>query len=64
MYKHCDEHRLFEKAEEDDDPCVEVMVNETEEGKKVARDGREKYWAVWRRIEDPAERRIRDMNGS
>ena len=38
-----------------------VMVNETEEGKKVAREGREKYWTVWRRIEDPIERRIREM---
>jgi hypothetical protein len=28
------------------------MVNETEEGKKVARAGNEKYWAVFRRIEN------------
>ena len=69
MHKHCDEHALFEKveeAEEKEDPCVGTIVNETEEGKKVAREGREKYWTVWRRIEDPIERRIREMtvNGS
>src|SRR5271169_3600624 len=65
MYEHCDEHRLFEKVEDEEgDPCVEVMVNETEEGKKVAREGRDKYWTVWRRIEDPVEQRIREMNRS
>ena len=64
MYKHCNEHALFEKveeAEEKEDPCVGIIVNETEEGKKVAREGREKYWTVWRRIEDPIERRIREI---
>jgi len=63
MYKHCNEHRLFEKVDEDEmneDPCVRAMVSETEEGKKVEREGRSKYWAVWRRIEDPVEVRIRE----
>jgi len=70
MYQHCNEHKLFEKVEDAEmDPCVQVMLNETEEGKKVAREGRNKWWAVWRRIEDPVERRIResmmtDSNGS
>ena len=71
MYKHCGEHPLFEKVEENEmneDPCVQVMVSETEEGKKVEREGRSKYWAVWRRIEDPVEVRIRErmlaQNGS
>lgn len=63
MYKHCDEHKLFEKVEDEErDPCVDVMVNETEEGKKVEREGRDKFWTVWRRIEDPIERRIREMS--
>lgn len=61
MYQHCNEHKLFEKVEDaETDPCVQVMLNETEEGKKVAREGRSKWWAVWRRIEDPVERRIRE----
>jgi tRNA (guanine-N7-)-methyltransferase len=69
MYQHCNEHKLFEKVEDaDTDPCVQVMLNETEEGKKVAREGRDKWWAVWRRIEDPVERKIRESmmetNGS
>ena len=41
---------------------LELWLNETEEGKKVAREGREKYWAVWKRIEDPVERRIRELS--
>jgi len=69
MYQHCNEHKLFEKVEDaETDPCVQIMLNETEEGKKVAREGRDKWWAVWRRIEDPVERRIRESmtetNGS
>ena len=61
MYQHCNEHKLFEKVEDaETDPCVQVMLNETEEGKKVAREGRNKWWTVWRRIEDPVERRIRE----
>jgi len=62
MYQHCNEHPLFERVDEaemKEDPCVEIMVNETEEGKKVAREGRNKYWSVWRRIEDPVEKKIR-----
>jgi len=33
--------------------CVEAMLNETEEGKKVTRVGGKKYIGVWRRREDP-----------
>ena len=36
------------------DPCVEAMKNETEEGKKVARNKGSKYYAVYERI-DPSE---------
>ena len=35
------------------DECVRVMKEETEEGKKVTRNGGNKYVAVWRRKEDP-----------
>ena len=40
----------------DDDvaTCVRVMREETEEGKKVERNGGSKFVAVWRRKEDPA----------
>lgn len=34
--------------------CVEAMLNETEEGKKVTRVGGKKFIGVWRRREDPA----------
>lgn len=33
--------------------CVEAMLNDTEEGKKVSRVGGKKFIAVWRRREDP-----------
>lgn len=48
-----DAHPLFEKCDEtenDADPCVQAMINETEEGKKVSRAGAAKYYAVYRRI--------------
>src|SRR5437762_6306849 len=35
------------------DECVRVMKEETEEGKKVTRNGGNKYVAGWRRKEDP-----------
>ncbi|RHZ20150.1 hypothetical protein DYB37_004415 [Aphanomyces astaci] len=34
------------------DPCVAAMTEETEEGKKVARSGGNKYIAVYRRVSD------------
>lgn len=51
----CDSHPLFRKLSEEeirDDVCVEAMKNETEEGKKVARAGAAKYYAVYQRIKD------------
>ncbi|KAA8897856.1 putative methyltransferase-domain-containing protein [Sphaerosporella brunnea] len=56
MAHHFEDHPLFERiAEEDlrDDVCVEVMRNDTEEGKKVARNGGQKWVACFRRREDP-----------
>ena len=38
----------------DDDPCVKIMSEETEEGKKVTRNGGRKYIAVFTRKADPA----------
>jgi tRNA (guanine-N7-)-methyltransferase len=49
----CDNHPLFERIPEKelaDDPCVLVMKTETEEGKKVERNGGNKHYAVYRRI--------------
>ncbi|OJD20761.1 tRNA (guanine-N(7)-)-methyltransferase [Blastomyces percursus] len=47
---------LFERVwdeELEQDPCVKVMMEETEEGKKVTRNKGKKFVAVWRRREDP-----------
>jgi len=53
--ERCEAHPLFrclnDKAAEVD-PCVNAMKNETEEGQKVARNGGEKYYAVYERIDD------------
>lgn len=54
----CDGHLLFRRLPDEvikDDPCVEVMIKETEEAKKVERLGGdntkgEKYYAVYERI--------------
>ena len=48
---------LWERVGEEElksDPCVKVMMEETEEGKKVTRNKGQKFVAVWRRKEDPA----------
>ena len=49
----CDHHPLFERIPEEElakDPCVHAMKTETEEGKKVERNGGNKHYAVYRRI--------------
>eukprot|EP00977_Amphora_coffeiformis_P004952 scaffold1055_cov165-Amphora_coffeaeformis.AAC.26 len=49
----CDAHPLFEKVsgeEMEQDPCVQAMKTETEEGQKVARNKGDKYYAVYRRL--------------
>ena len=51
----CAAHPMFEqlsKTELEGDLAAEAMVTETEEGKKVARAGNAKYWAVFRRRPD------------
>jgi hypothetical protein len=37
---------------EAEDPAVDAMINTTEEGKKVARAGNNKYWGVFQRLSD------------
>ena len=47
---------LWERLPQDDledDVCVKIMTEETEEGKKVTRNGGTKFVAVWRRRESP-----------
>lgn len=47
---------LWERVGEEElegDVCVRVMKEETEEAKKVTRNGGSKFVAVWRRKEDP-----------
>jgi len=53
----CDSHPMFERITDEkelaEDPCVNAMITETEEGKKVARNGGKKHYAVYRR--DPVQ---------
>ncbi|WEW55730.1 tRNA (guanine-N(7)-)-methyltransferase (tRNA(m7G46)-methyltransferase) [Emydomyces testavorans] len=47
---------LWERVDDEElekDECVRIMREETEEGKKVARNGGNKFVAVWRRRKDP-----------
>ncbi|KAJ3298169.1 tRNA (guanine-N(7)-)-methyltransferase [Borealophlyctis nickersoniae] len=56
MVKHLDEHPLFKRMSEEelkDDPCVECVMKDTEEGKKVERNKGDKFLAVYRRISTP-----------
>lgn len=56
MVEHLDAHPSFERVPENEqeaDECVQVMQTETEEGKKVERNGGKKFVALFRRIEDP-----------
>lgn len=47
---------LWERVSDEElatDECVQVMREETEEGKKVTRNNGQKFVAVWRRKADP-----------
>lgn len=46
--------RRLDEAELAADECVTVMTTETEEGKKVERNGGTKFVACFQRLEDPA----------
>eukprot|EP01138_Halocafeteria_seosinensis_P012035 gb/GECG01012300.1/.p1 GENE.gb/GECG01012300.1/~~gb/GECG01012300.1/.p1 ORF type:complete len:292 (+),score=45.11 gb/GECG01012300.1/:1-876(+) len=55
MDKHASENAAFEKIppeEAEKDPCVQVMKEATEEGKKVTRNEGKKYIAVFKRLTD------------
>ena len=57
MVEHLAAHPSFERvgeAETEADELVGVMRQETEEGKKVERNGGKKFVAVFKRLEDPA----------
>ena len=52
-----DGRELWERVQGEDlegDECVRVMREETEEGRKVSRNGGKKFVGVWRRSGDPA----------
>ena len=54
--KHIDQHPLFVKLTEEEenlDPMKTYILESTEEGKKVSRNEGDKYFAFYRRIEDP-----------
>ncbi|CAK4032259.1 tRNA (guanine-N(7)-)-methyltransferase [Lecanosticta acicola] len=57
MVEHLRGHPSFERVGEEEveaDECVRVMRTETEEGKKVERNGGKKFVAVFRRVQDPS----------
>lgn len=54
MVGHLEQHPLFERVKDkDSDPCVPLLFESTEEGKKVTRMGGQKFAAVFQRIPDP-----------
>jgi tRNA (guanine-N7-)-methyltransferase len=56
MVGHLEKHPSFERISEEEqeqDECVKIMRFETEEGKKVTRNGGMKFVACFRRVEDP-----------
>ena len=56
IVQHVTEHPSFERMDQqevDQDECVRIVCEETEEGKKVQRNGGRKFVAVFRRLEDP-----------
>ena len=57
MVNHFNTHLSFERLSgehQNDDICTHVMGTETEEAKKVERNGGQKFMACFRRVEDPA----------
>lgn len=57
MVKHLEEHPLFERlseAWENEDKCVTIMRNATEEGKKVERKKGDKFIACFKRLPTPS----------
>lgn len=57
MVKHLEEHPLFERLSEsweNEDKCVTIMRNATEEGKKVERKKGDKFIACFKRLPTPS----------
>lgn len=57
IVEHLEAHKSFERVGEEEveaDECVGVMRCETEEGKKVERNGGSKFVALFRRVKDPS----------
>ena len=57
MTQHFEAHPSFERVgndEQEEDLCVQAMMVETEEGKKVERNNGHKFTACFRRLEDPS----------
>lgn len=58
MREHLEAHPLFKYVPEEalkDDPVIPCVLNKTEEGLKVEREGRSKYFAVFRRVASDGE---------
>lgn len=56
MVSHLEEHPLFERLDkqwEQNDKCVEIMFNSTEEGQKVERNKGSKWIACYKRLPNP-----------
>ncbi|KAL7486516.1 hypothetical protein ACHAW6_012117 [Cyclotella cf. meneghiniana] len=64
----CSAHPLFVGCSEEEmeaDPCVELMRTETEEGKKVEREGRfghDKYYMVYKRVDEKVKSGVTPEN--
>lgn len=66
MVKHLDDHPLFKRIDQDDlkdDPCVQCVMEDTEEGKKVARNKGDKYLACYVRLAENDPAVPQDWNG-
>jgi len=48
--EHLRKHKMFVEIKDDNDPCIQVMVNKTEEGQKVERNQGSKYWVIFERV--------------
>ncbi|KAN0025586.1 hypothetical protein ACTFIU_002025 [Dictyostelium citrinum] len=65
MFEHFKNHPLFEQVERDiaeNDSCIPLIVNSTEEGRKVNRIDGKKWFAVFRRITDPSKKDLTFKN--
>ena len=66
MTSHCRAHACFREVPADKldhDPAVACMRESTEEGKKVARGGGSKYYAVFVRVEDSVASAVSPLEG-